>query len=86
MPLTPEQRTLRAKIAANTRWSREDPTENVKRANAGFQRRFLEQVDREFPGLPEAERQRRAQAGLRAYMAQLALKSSKARSRRGDAA
>lgn len=34
--LTPEQRTLRASIAAHTRWSREDPAANAARGQAGL--------------------------------------------------
>lgn len=85
--LTPSQKRLRAAAAANARWSREDPTENVRRANAGFQARFLDEVDPDRI-LPEAERERRAKAAMRSYMQRLALKSSRARARRrgGEAA
>ncbi|HVL99323.1 MAG TPA: hypothetical protein VM324_08535 [Egibacteraceae bacterium] len=85
--LTPARASLRGRIAANVRWSREDPTENVRRANVGFQARFLDEVDPNRE-LPEAERERRAKAAMRAYMCQLALRSSKARAarKRGEAA
>lgn len=89
VPLTPEQRVLRARIAAHTRWANEDAVgrrANAERARAGFDRRFLDQVDPNRV-LPEAERQRRAESAMRAYMARLALKSSKARAaRKRDAA
>jgi hypothetical protein len=64
MPLSPEQRSLRAKIAANTRWSYEDRVRATQPAREGFLRRFLDQVDptRE---LPEAERERRARDAYR---------------------
>jgi hypothetical protein len=84
MHLTPEQRVLRARIAAHTRWANEDAAgrlANAQRAREGFGRRFLDQVDPNRV-LPEAERQRRAESAMRAYMAQLALKSSKARGAR----
>jgi hypothetical protein len=75
---------MRARIAAHTRWANEDPggrRANAQRARAGFERRFLDQVDPNRV-LPEAERKRRANSAMRAYMAQLALKSSKARAAR----
>jgi len=81
--LTPEQRTLRARIAANTRWSQEDPTENAVRGQKGLRARFLREVDPDS-ALTPAERERRADAAYRAHMARLALASSKARARKGD--
>jgi hypothetical protein len=82
--LTPEQRTLRARKAALTRWSKETPTrENALRAQAGLLAKFLTQVDPDNQ-LPETERYRRAIAARKAHMAGLALKSSKARG--GDVA
>ena len=44
--------------------------------------RFLREVDAFTPGLPEAERQRRARHLLQAHMKRLALNSAKARARR----
>jgi hypothetical protein len=78
MSLSPEQRRLRAQIAANTRWSREDPRVGTARARAAWYRRFLDEVDPNRT-LSPAERDRRAQAALRAEMQRLALRSSKAR-------
>lgn len=86
--LTPEQRRIRAQIAANTRWSKEDPTATAERAQAGLLEKFRREVDPNNE-LPEAERERRALAARRAHMQRLALASSKARSAkrsRGDAA
>lgn len=87
MSLTPEQRTLRARIAANTRWSREDGRANAERASRGLYAKFEREVDPDGT-LPPKERGRRAEAAYRAHMARLALKSSKARVARkgGDAA
>ena len=82
MPLTPEQRTLRARIAADTRWSREDPAAAAQRGHAGLLARFDREVREAEPGLSEAEYERRAAAAYRAHMGRLALASSKARSRR----
>ena len=88
--LTPTQRTQRARIAALTRWSREDPAATAARGQAGLMARFVEQVDPDRV-LPEAERRRRAEAARRAHMATLAFRSAKARAGRtaadgGDAA
>ena len=79
--LTPEQRTMRARIAANTRWSREDPKPGAERGQRGLHARFLREVDPDGT-LPQAERERRAEAAYRAHMARLALASSKARTAR----
>jgi hypothetical protein len=78
MALSPQQRTLRAQIAANTRWSREDPKEGTRPARTAYQRRFELEVDPDGT-LPEAERKRRAAAAMRAHMQRLALASSRAR-------
>ena len=82
--LTPEQRSLRARIAANTRWSREDGKPNAVRAQAGLLAKFVDQVDPDRV-LPEGERTRRAEAARRAHMQRLAFLSSKARTRQQDA-
>ena len=58
--LTPEQRSLRARIAANTRWSREDPAATAARGQAGLLAKFVDQVDPDRV-LPEGERLRRAE-------------------------
>lgn len=81
MPLTPEQRSLRARIAANRRWSQEDPAPTMERARAGLRAKFLREVDPDGV-LPDAERERRADARWRAHMQTLALRSSQARARR----
>lgn len=78
--LTPSQRTMRARIAANIRWSREDGKPSAIRAQAGLLAKFVDQVDPDRV-LPEAERQRRAEAARRAHMQRLSFRSSKARSR-----
>jgi hypothetical protein len=86
--LTPAQRSMRASIAASTRWANEDPAEQGQRMRRGFLERFEREVDPEGQ-LPPAERERRARSALRAHMQRLAFRSSKARSRQagdGDAA
>jgi hypothetical protein len=82
LSLSREQRRLRAQTAAYERWSKEDPREGTKPARAAFKRRFLDQVDPERV-LPELERERRAQAALKAHMVRMALASSRARSKAG---
>lgn len=66
--LTAAQRSLRASIAALTRWSKEDPTANATRGQAGLRAKFLAEIDAEFPGLAEEERHRRAEARYKAHM------------------
>lgn len=81
MPLTPEQRTLRARLAAHALHSKVDSREHTRPAREAQFRRFEDEVDPERV-LPEGERRKRAEHAQRAYMASLALKSSQARSRR----
>jgi hypothetical protein len=80
--LTPEQRTIRGAIAANTRWSREDPDANARRGQAGLRARFDREAREAESGLSEAEYARRAGSAYRAHFARLALASSKARGAR----
>ena len=81
-PLSPAQRSQRARVAALVRWSGEDPAAHAKHMRECFDQRFHRQVDPDGV-LPEAERQRRAIAARRAYFAGLALKSSQVRQRAG---
>ena len=83
LSLSPEQRTLRASLAAHEMHARNDSREITANARAAFLKRFVDQVDAITPGLPEAERLRRAEHLLRAHMKRLALASSKARSKDG---
>jgi hypothetical protein len=84
--LAPAQRSIRAKIAAHTRWSAEDGKANAQRAQAGLRTKFSREIRELFPDLPDQEIERRAESAYRAHMQKLALKSSKARSQGGDAA
>lgn len=86
LTLTPEQRRQRATIAALTRWSKEDPTANASRGQAGLLEKFREQVLADDPTVVEPELTRRAEAARRAHMMRLAFQSSKTRAKRGDAA
>lgn len=76
--MTPSERTLRARIAAHSRWAKEDPVAATAPARAGFEKRFLDEVDPDRV-LPEAERLRRAKHAKSAYFSRLALKSAQAR-------
>lgn len=80
--LSPEQRRLRASLAAHEMHARHDSREITANARAGFLTKFLREVDDTTPGLSEAERQRRADHLLKAHMRRLALASSRARARK----
>lgn len=82
LSLTPEQRRMRASIAAHSQHAKHDSREITANARAGFLAKFLRDVDDATPNLPEAERLRRAEHLLRAHMQRLALASSRARARR----
>jgi hypothetical protein len=81
-PLTAEQRKLRAKLAAHAMHARHDARETTEAARKAFLTKFLDEVDRAEPGLPEPERLRRADQLLRAHMSKLALASSRKRKKR----
>jgi hypothetical protein len=78
--LSPEQRSIRGRIAAHTLHAQVDDREHTAPARAAFLKRFEHQVPPEITD--PAERARRAQQLLKAHMARLALASSKARSHR----
>jgi hypothetical protein len=80
--LTPEQRTLRASIAAHTRWSAEDPAANAARGQAGLLARFEREAREADPTASDAEITRRAESARQAHMLKLAFASSKARAAR----
>ncbi len=76
--MTPEQRVLRAKIAAHVRWSRQDPVEGTSSARAAFLERFEREVDPDQV-LPPDERARRAEHARKAHFSRLAMASARAR-------
>jgi hypothetical protein len=78
--VSPEQR---GRIAALTRWSREDPAPAMAKARREFLRRFEDQVDPEGL-LHPSERSVRANRALRAHMLGLAARSAEARRRRQE--
>jgi hypothetical protein len=77
-PAEARSRTLAARVGAFSLHAKYDSRELTVNARRAFARRFEDQVDPERK-LPEAERQRRAEAAKKAYMARLALKSAEAR-------
>jgi hypothetical protein len=69
--MTPEQRRLRAQIAANTRWSRPMAREDASEAaRSAFYARLERQVD-PHGKLPPRERERLVRAAARAFSARL---------------
>jgi hypothetical protein len=80
--LTPAQRAMRSRIAANARWSKEDGKPNAVRAQAGLRARFVRETRERFPDLADDQIERGAAAAYRAHMQRLAFASSKARTRR----
>ena len=81
----PHERRLQAQVAANIRWSQEDPNDPdgpLSRARGAYERRFYASIPDD---LPDAERDRRAAAARRAHYQQLALASLKARRARKGA-
>jgi len=81
VPLTPQQRRARSRLAAYVQWSREpDPTGRTATARAAFMSRFEAGIPAEVTD--PAVRARMAEHARRAYFQRLALASSKARSRK----
>lgn len=78
LSLTPQQRKLRARAAAHALHAQ--GRTSTKAGTAAFLARFERQVDPDGLLTPE-ERARRADHARRAYMASLALKASRARTR-----
>lgn len=79
--MTPSEKTLRARLAAHAKHAKHDSYAHAKKMRAGFDRRFLDEVDPDRV-LPEEERLRRAQHARKAYFTKLAYKSARARSAR----
>jgi hypothetical protein len=79
LSLTPEQRRLRARAAAHALHAQGGTS--TAAGTAAFLARFDRQVDPDGL-LPMEERARRAEHARKAYMSGLALKASRARSRK----
>ena len=78
MSLDHRDASLRGRIGGYTKAAKHPADELTTAARRGFMARFEPQD----PDLDQAERQRRAQAALKAHMAKLAYLSSKARGRK----
>lgn len=82
LTLTPEQRRLRAEIAAHALWAKTaDPSAHTAPARTAFLERFERQVDPDGI-LPPEERARRAEHARKAWFKRLALAISRARAAR----
>jgi hypothetical protein len=81
MPLTPEQRRLRAQAAAHARWAKESAVRQAQLGQNGLIEKFARDVDPDGV-LDEKERYRRAESARRAHMLRMSLASSKARAAR----
>jgi hypothetical protein len=76
--LSPSERRLRAQVAANARWAREDRGLASERQRRVMLTRFEDQVDPDR-SLSSAERAQRAANAMAEHMARLALRSARAR-------
>lgn len=83
MALTPEQRTLRARLAAHTLHASHDSREITAPARAAFLNRLERECDPDGV-LPPEERARRVEQARKAYFTRLAYQSSRARSVRAE--
>lgn len=79
--MTPEQRRLRAQIAANTRWSRRMSREDQAAAARAAMRKRLEREVDPSGDLPPDERERRVRSAARALSAKLNLARADKRKR-----
>jgi hypothetical protein len=77
-PMSPAERSLRARIAAHAMHAQNDPAEITAKARAAFLAKFEQQADPDGVLSPE-ERERRAEHLRSAHFARLALASAKAR-------
>jgi hypothetical protein len=85
--LTPEQRSLRARMGAYAMHARHDVRETTRAGSEALLARFLDEVDPQRV-LAEAERERRASAALKAHMLKLAWRAAEVHRRKaagGDA-
>jgi hypothetical protein len=74
--LSPSERSQRARIAAYSQKAQHDPKETTRKARAVFRAQFYNGIPED---LPQAERDRRAQAAFKAHMARLSFLAAKAR-------
>jgi hypothetical protein len=75
---------LFAQANAHKSWANtSDRAARTAAARSAFDQRFYDQLD---PGIPDAEREARAQSLRKAYFAEMAARSARARARRSRAA
>lgn len=80
MTLSPTQRRIRASYAGFMNSAKNDPKEWTRNGlKAMNEDRFLKQIDEMSPGLPDHERQRRAEALRKAHCKRIILKRWKKR-------
>lgn len=75
MPLTPAERSQRARLGILTRLATSDPRAMTANARKAANDRFVDAVDPDRL-LPEEERARRADAARRAHMSALSLRAA----------
>lgn len=79
----PAERALIARLAVESSWAATpDRSARTAPARAGLDAKFVREVDERWPGLSEADRQRRAEHLRKAHFARLALRSAQARRRK----
>jgi hypothetical protein len=83
--LTPEERSLRARLAAHTLHAKRNPKETTAPARKAFATKFEREVDPDNQ-LDPVERLRRAEQARSAHYARMALSSAKARREKKEAA
>ncbi len=83
MPLSPEERSQRARLAAHARWARTDARQATQPGRDAFMARFEREVDPDGT-LDPVERLRRAGHARTAYFLRMSLKSAKARRKAGE--
>lgn len=81
MDLDQEQRSVRARIAANIRWAHSDGIAGTQAAREAFLASFERRVDPDAE-LATAERARRADRLRKAHFAQMARRSAQVRAER----
>lgn len=85
--MTPAERTLRAQAAVHTSWGNTpDRSARTANARAGMEAKFDQMVIDKHGVLPPAEHAKRAESFRKAYFAQLALKSARARAAKSSRA
>lgn len=82
--LSPEERKVRAKLASQAMWARNNGYEHLAPARAAFMAKFEKEVDPEGALAPD-ERARRAEHAKKAYFLRLTLKAQVAKRKKREA-